>query len=369
MDKNQVLITGGDGYLGLRLARTYLELTEDHVLLFMRANDKKELQMKKEAVSRQLSHFQDRVTYHSGDLAKEHPFNPIDPEGIRLIIHSAAVTEFNVDKYTAQKINVEGTEKILHFANRCPSLKGLALLSTVYASGLKSGFIEEAPLNDKAGFSNHYEWSKWASEMKLLTQFSHLPWRIFRVATIISDDDEGHVTQQNAFHNTLKLFYYGLLSLITGKMETPLYFVTGEFAIKAIFALMNHSPNQSIYHVAHTKGESITLGELIDLAFETFGQEQDFRLRRILKPLYSDAESFDLLVDGVRSFGWAIVNQAVSSIAPFAKQLFISKEIQNQELVSALSGYRAPDPRQLIRNTCKILVLTRWGRKSRHAIQ
>lgn len=170
------------------------------------------------------------------------------------------------------------------------------------------------------------------------------------------------MSQYNALHNTLKLFYYGLLSLVPGKPETPVYFVTGKFATDAVFNLMNDSRSKEIYHIAHSEKESLTLGELIDLAFETFDRDGDFQSRRILKPLYSDAESFDLLVDGISAFGGGIVNQAVSSVAPFGKQLFVRKQIQNHNLVSALANYRAPDARHLIRNTCEYLVRTKWGK-------
>jgi len=199
-----------------------------------------------------------------------------------------------------------------------------------------------------------------------MREFDHLPWQIFRVATVIADSAVGRVTQYNAFHNTLKLFYYGLLSLIPGLPDTPVYFVTGDFVADSVFELMNARAGRAIYHVAHTESESLTLGELIDAAFEVFEQEEDFRMRRVLRPLYSDAESFDILVEGISAFGGGIVNQAVSSVAPFGKQLFIKKDILNTELVSALRDYRAPDARSLILNTCRYLVQTRWGKREQH---
>jgi thioester reductase-like protein len=364
MRVKQVLITGADGYLGRRLARKYLESTSDRILLWVRATDENEFRAKKENLARQMDDREDRVSYHFGDLVNEDPFESLDPREINRVIHSAAVTRFNVDPDTARKVNIEGAEKILRFANRCPSLEAFGLLSTVYASGLRSGAIEEISLDGNAGFANHYESSKWSSETSLLSEYDHLPWRVLRVATVIADSDDGQVSQYNAFHNTLKLFYYGLLSLVPGKPDTPVYFVTGDFATSAIFDLMNSSRSKTIYHVAHTEEESLSLGKLIDLAFETFDRDGDFQARRVLKPLYSDAESFDLLVDGISAFGGGIVNQAVSSVAPFGKQLFVRKQIQNRNLVAALDNYHAPDAQELIRNTCDYLVRTKWGRSA-----
>lgn len=363
MKANHILITGGDGYLGLRLATRYLEQTDSPVVLWVRARDEQEFQAKRERLARAFEEFEPRVSFHYGDLVNEKPFESVDPQSIQKIIHSASVIRFNVDEDTARRVNVEGTEKLLRFAEGCDNLQGLGLLSTVYASGLRSGVIEEAPLDSSAGFANHYEQSKWASEAMLIRDFDHLPWHIFRVATVIADSGEGHVTQYNAFHNTLKLVYYGLLSLIPGTPDTPVYFVTGDFVADSVFELMNARAGKAIYHVAHTERESLTLGELIDRAFEVFDREEDFKMRRVLKPLYSDAESFDILVDGLSAFGGGIVNQAVSSVAPFGKQLFIKKDIRNSKLVSALPSYHEPDARGLILNTCRYLVRTRWGKR------
>jgi nucleoside-diphosphate-sugar epimerase len=362
MSGRRILITGGDGYTGLRLARTYLERAEDGVLLWLRAGCVEEFQAKKERLCRELNDFNGRVDYAWGNLVDEHPFEAVGPQDVKAIIHAAAVTRFNVDDVTARKVNVEGTEKLLRFARRCESLEAVGLLSTVYASGMRSGAIEESGLDGRGGFANFYESSKWMAEDALRTEFADLPWRIFRIATIIADDDSGHVTQYNAFHNTLKLIFYGLLSLIPGNPETPLYFVTGEFVADSIYTLMNRPENKAIYHVSHPAEDSLSLGELIDVAFDAFAQDRGFELRRVLKPLYSDAESFELLTDAVNGFGGVVVNQAVSSVAPFARQLFIHKELRNQKLVAALDNYRAPEMRRLIRKTCEYLVRTKWGR-------
>ena len=364
MRSKQVLITGADGYLGLRVAKKYLEGTGDRLVLWVRSSDASEFLAKKENLARQIDDREDRVTYHWGDLVGEDPFRSLDPGDITSVIHSAAVTRFNVDETTARQVNIDGSEKILRFASSCPSLESIGLLSTVYASGLKAGDVEESPLDGSAGFANHYERSKWLSETTLLREFDNLPWRILRVATVIADSDDGHVSQFNAFHNTLKLFYYGLLSLIPGRPDTPVYFVTGEFAAGAVVELMETSKSKTIFNIAHSSSESVALGELIDLAFETFERKSDFKARRILRPLFSDAESFDLLVDGISAFGGGIVNQAVSSVAPFGKQLFIHKQIRNHNVVAGLKNYKAPDAKKLIRNTCEYLVRTRWGKRT-----
>lgn len=379
MAADQILITGADGYMGSRVARRYLEATDARLLLWMRARSADEGLKKQNALERSLeSRFGDaglrdarhceakrRVQFAWGDLEDEEPFAGLDPRPISAIVHSAAVIRFNVEEGPAHRINVAGTEKLLRFATRCPALEAFGLLSSVYASGLRSGSIAEAPCDGKAGFANHYERSKWESEMRMLEGYASLPWKVCRLATAIADDEQGRIVQYNAFHNTLKLFYYGLMSLVPGHAETPLYFITGDFAAEAVFRLMRTGAVRTHFHISHAKRDSITLGRLVDTAFSEFNRDPAFRSRRILPPLFSDAASFDLLNEGIRSFGGGIVQQSVSSVAPFARQLFVDKDILNRNLMAALGAdYHAPDADALIRNACRYLAATRWGREA-----
>jgi thioester reductase-like protein len=363
MSEQSVFITGADGYLGGRVARRYLESTDLRVRLWVRAGDPAEFESKRAALGERLRPPAHRVSYHWGDLHWEHPFESLEQRGISHLVHCAAITRFNVDEHSARRINVDGTARVLEFADRCPDLRSVGLVSTVYSSGLKAGAIDEVRFGD-TGFANHYERSKWSAEEVLFSRFDHLPWRVFRVATIVADDQDGQVSQYNAVHNTLKLFYYGLLSFVPGLPATPIYFVTGSQVSEALFTLMSGGAPRSIYHVAHTRAESLTLEELIEVAFQRFSEEKSFRKRRVLKPLFSDAESFDLLVEGVRSFGGGVINQALSSVAPFAKQLFIAKDVRNGRLASSLDGFPAPDPHRMLENTCRELVRTGWGREA-----
>ena len=63
---------------------------------------------------------------------------------------------------------------------------------------------------------------------------------------MIADDASGAVTQQNAFHNTLKLFYYGLLALMPGACDTPLYFIT-VFPASIILFIPDFNPSLAYY--------------------------------------------------------------------------------------------------------------------------
>jgi nucleoside-diphosphate-sugar epimerase len=368
MTAGKILITGADGYVGSRVARRYLDATDADLILWMRARDGEAGARKRNALEARLGNPGSRVSYAWGDLENAEPFAGVDPVGIAAIVHSAAVIRFNVEADLADRVNVAGTEKLLRFASACAGLEAFGLLSSVYASGLQAGPIGERAFDGKAGFANHYERSKWESESLLTERFASLPWKICRLATAIADDREGRVVQYNAFHNTLKLFYYGLMSLVPGHAETPLYLITGEFAADAVFRIMRQGPVRTHFHVSHERRESITLGGLVNAAFSEFDRDPVFRARRILPPLYSDAASFDLLTEGVRGFAGGIVQQSVSSVAPFARQLFVDKDIANLNTAAVPGGdYHVPEAEALIRKVCRNLIATRWGRQAEAA--
>ncbi len=361
----RILITGAGGYLGARIARALLATSDAELLLWIHARPDTEAE-KGARLLEELGASGGRARLFAGDLTAPEPFAALSREHPTHVVHAAAVTRFNVERELARAVNVEGTRKLLDFARGRDGLEGLDLVSTVYASGLRPGHIPEEPLTDEHGFANHYEWSKWEAE-RLVIERSSVPWRILRVCTVIADDAGGAPGQQNAFHNTLKLLYYGLLSLVPGDGSTSLYFATAADVERAVLRLLERPARPgggSVVHVSPALDRTLTLGRLIELAFQRFREEEDFRRRRILPPLFTDLGSFELLASGVQSgMGGNLLNEAVSSVAPFARQLFVKKEIANERLVAALDG-QAPAPTEpLIARVCEHLVATRWGRK------
>jgi nucleoside-diphosphate-sugar epimerase len=315
------LLTGATGYLGGRLAAT---LDDDLILL------------------------PPRTPGGAGDLTTPLALAGIDRDRVTRIVHTAAVTRFNVDRETARRVNLEGTVRVAEFAERCPRLERFSYVSTLYAAGRHTGDIRPEPLADR-GFVNYYEWSKHAAETYLLGR--DLPLQILRLPTLIADDDDGgSVGQYNAFHRTLRLYYYGLLSLVPGDLDTPLALASAQYAVRA----MIEAPDP-IAHVCPIPADAITLGELIDIAFGVFEQDEGFRRRMLLRPLPCDLASFRDLVrvaDGMRG---GPIKAALSSVAPFAEQLYLPKRFHAPHA-------RPADTRRLAENVCATLVQLRFGR-------
>ncbi|HEX2313484.1 MAG TPA: SDR family oxidoreductase [Thermomonospora sp.] len=356
------LITGADGYLGRRIAGALLTGSDDALLLAVRAADDAELAAKRDRLATALGPAaHGRTTVVPADVRRDDAFAALDPASVTRIVHAAAVTRFNVDRDTAHGVNVGGTVRVADFARRCPDLRRFALLSTLYAAGRRSGTVKEER-HDHVGFVNHYEWSKWAAEEHVLDTCEDLPLSVLRLPTVIADDDHGHVTQYNAYHNTLKLYYYGLLSLVPGDLETPLAFATAEFTAAAVARLLDPAAPDGIYHVCHDPEGNATLGTLIDTIFEVYERDARFRRRRVLRPVPCTRESFDDLVEVAEHLRGGPIHASLGSVSPFAHQLYLPKEFRNDALRAVWREYAAPDPVALIHATCEHLVASRWGR-------
>jgi len=351
------LITGADGHVGKALARWLIANSGEELVLFVRAGDSGERAAKLARLGELAEAPRCRVVF--GDLSSDEPFASVSSAGITDIIHAAAVTDFAVEKETARAVNVNGTARLVEFAGRCKSLRRFGLVSTLYTAGLRTGEIREVALGDAAGFANHYEWSKWQAE-RLLCDRPDLPWQIYRVGTILAEDETGIVNQFNVVHNTLRLLYYGLLSVIPGDPGTRVYFVTSGFVARAIGQLFLGEEAHGIYHVADSGNDAMTLGSITDLAYEAFLGDRQFARQRILKPLYCDLQAFQTLAGGIRQFRSSI-SQALDSVVPFAPQLYRDKNYSTTRLDSALAGARSPDPRKLLVAVADHLVKTRWG--------
>jgi nucleoside-diphosphate-sugar epimerase len=314
------LLTGASGYVGGRLVGAL----DDDVIPLM------------------------RTPGGAGDLCEPDALDGIDTGRITRIIHAAAVTRFNVDRKTARRVNVEGTIRVAEFAERCPRLDSFIYLSTLYAAGRRTGDIPEEPLTGH-GFVNDYEWSKHAAETALLER--DLPLRVVRLPTLIADDDAGDsVGQHNAFHSTLRLYYYGLLSLLPGDPDTPLALASARYAVRALL-----EATDTVTHACPAPADTITLGELIDIAFTVFEQDDSFRRRMLLRPLPCDLASFRDLTSAAAGMRAGPVSQALGSVAPFAEQLYLPKVFQARHA-------HPVDTRRLVENVCATLVERRFGR-------
>jgi len=85
-------------------------------------------------------------------------------DGLDLVVHCAARTDFAASEAQYLSVNVEGTVNVADFARHAGA--GLVHVSTAYVCGERSGPVPEGPM-EGASFANRYESSKDAAERRL----------------------------------------------------------------------------------------------------------------------------------------------------------------------------------------------------------
>lgn len=365
-EARSVLVTGADGYLGSMVVEGWLQETDLGVVATVRARDAVELSAKAQRVRRSLrAGDSGRVEVIAADLQSPDPFAAVtdnQARAISRIVHTAAVTRFNVALDLAEATNVAGSVAVGRLARRCPNIEAVGLCSTVYATGLRSGPVAEGDGDGGAGFANNYEWSKHAAEREAIRTAPDLPWRILRLATVICDDTDGEVSQHNAFHRTLRLCRHGLLPVLPGDPTVPLYLVSGRFCEDAIRRLLEPSVADGVYHLSHDRMHALTLGALLQRAFEAFESVDAFRRRHLLLPPFVDLAEFELVASTSFSSVTPILRQVLDSVRPFAPQLYVHKDLSCSRLDGIVPP--PPSPRCLVDAALHHLVVTDWGNRA-----
>ena len=364
MSDGALLITGADGYLGRLLVWHELATTDRPLVLWVRAGSDGEAARRCAAAYGSAVLSNRRIRCTGGDLRDPEPFAGVVPGQISAIAHLAAVTAFTVDALTATRVNLDGTAKVLAFARRARALTRVCLASTLYASGLRSGAVPERAITERPTFANEYERSKWEAE-RLALGDPDLPVTVVRTATVLADDCSGRTGQRNAVHHTLALLRHGLLSLMPGDPVTPVYLTTGEIAVRAIAAAVDRG--SGVYQVADRASESLTLGRALDVAFECFTADERFLRRRTRRPLFADLRTFQMLAGATRSLGGSVLGQAVGSLEPFAAQLYVTKQVDNDRYRALVGAAEPLDAESLFAATCARLADPEWDSRDRSA--
>jgi len=308
-----------------------------------------------------------RLQIIEADLLDDDPLRAARGLPITHVIHAAADTRFTISAEIADTLNRDGSRKVFEFARSLPQLQALVYVSSIYSCGLLAGDIAEAPLAEPPLFANHYERSKFEAERMLLTEYADLPWQILRTATVIADNTAGQVQQINVFHNTAGLIYRGLISILPGSGDTPIYFVDADPVAKNCVDLCFGGEPQTIRHLCYPQRACLSLQGVVDTLVDTFRTDEQFASRRILPPLLTGLDEFYAVADVLdRGFTGLILKQSVESVRPFAPQLF-SKKSFAVTLPDFLAFDSDQYQREMLANTANYLIHNLW-RSNRRAV-
>ncbi|MGH2866036.1 MAG: SDR family oxidoreductase [Solirubrobacteraceae bacterium] len=287
-----VLLTGTTGFVGMELLARYLERSDRCVVTLVRAADDRAAQERMDAVLANLfgaraALHRDRVSAHAADLTA--PGLGLAPElrgvlaeRVTTIVHSAASVSFALPLDEARAINVQGTRRVLEFAESAQARGGLdryAHISTAYVAGNHAGRFAERDLDLGQTFHNSYERSKFEAE-QLVRSREGLPATILRPSIIVGDCSSGWTSAFNVLYWPLRAFARGLFTAVPAIPSAPVDVVSVDYVADAVHALCESEGGiGETYHLTAGAGAS-TMGEIAQLASRYFRRP----LPRVLPP-------------------------------------------------------------------------------------
>jgi thioester reductase-like protein len=290
-DSGAVLITGATGFVGMEVMARYLERSRRPVIALIRAGSDAEAGSRIDGVlanlfGRNASRYAPRVRAISAELTRPNlglSAAKRDDLAERVtIVHSAASVSFTLPLPEAREINVEGTRRMLDFAELAAERGGLdryGHVSTAYVCGTHVGAFGEDNHDVSQGFRNSYEQSKFEAE-RLVREHSRLPFTILRPSIIVGDRRSGWTAAFNVLYWPLRAFSRGLFTAVPAIPSAPVDAVSIDYVADGIHALCEatDTSGQTFHLTAGTNAS--TIDEVATLASRYFSRP----LPRVLSP-------------------------------------------------------------------------------------
>jgi len=193
-------LTGGTGFLGLRLIRELVN-RNCSVSLLSRLGSTSAIDRISHAFVRmgETSAFVQKFRRRSDEVGVEieRPLFGLPDDVVEklvrrtdMFIHSAGNIDLNTGPRAIRPINVNGTQHFLDIASRSPHGAPFCHVSTAFVAGARrSGTVTEADLIDSHGFENEYERSKCDAEalVHLWSRENGMPALIMRPSILLTD--------------------------------------------------------------------------------------------------------------------------------------------------------------------------------------
>jgi thioester reductase-like protein len=288
-----VLLTGATGFIGMEVLARFLERGERRIAVLVRAASDQAARGRIAAVLANLfgaraEQYAPRVEAVAGELTAPHlGLAHARCAGlaaqVTTIVHSAASVSFTLPLEEARKINLEGTRRMLEFAElarRRGGLERYGHVSTAYVAGTHAGRFAECDLDVGQEFRNSYEQSKFEAEQLVRAQ-PGLPFTIMRPSIVVGDRRSGWTAAFNVLYWPLRAFARGLFTAVPAIPTALVDVVSVDYVADAIHELCESGGGMGeTYHL--TAGASAsTIGEIAQLASRYFRRP----LPRVLSPV------------------------------------------------------------------------------------
>jgi thioester reductase-like protein len=277
-----VLLTGATGFVGMEVLSRYLERTDRKVVTLVRAADDEAAQDRIIGVVRNLygrgaDRYAGRVRAVAAELTA--PGMGLSPgraaqlaEQVSVIVHCAASVSFVLPLDEARSINVDGTSRMLEFAELARergNLRRYGHVSTAYVCGNHKGRFSERDLDLGQGFHNSYEQSKFEAE-QLVRAHHELPWTIMRPSIVVGDRRSGWTSAFNVLYWPLRAFSRGLFTAVPAVASAPVDVVSIDYVADAIHELCERPRCSHETFLLTAGANASTINEIATLASRYF---------------------------------------------------------------------------------------------------
>jgi thioester reductase-like protein len=364
MTSGEVLITGATGFVGMEVLGRYLESSDQHIIVPVRAADdqaaaKRIRETLQELFGSRARRYERRVQAVAADLTepglglrrarREEIAGRVDQ-----IIHSAASVSFSLPLEAAREINVRGTGRVLELAELAQERGGLkryAHISTAYVAGTHCGRFRECDQSVGQVFRNSYERSKFEAE-SLVRSKRELPMTILRPSIVVGDRRSGWTAAFNVLYWPLRALARGIYAAVPATPSAPVDAVSIDYVADAVHALCQSEAGiGETYHLTAGKHAS-TIGELVDTASRYFRRAAP----RLLAP-----DEFDEYAKGLGS----VQRSALREISAYFPYFSCSTEFDNRGARARLepAGISASPLGSYLERLLDYATLTRWGKR------
>jgi NAD(P)-dependent dehydrogenase (short-subunit alcohol dehydrogenase family) len=198
-------ITGGTGFIGHNLIGELLKKKRKATIYVLIRKDSRK---KFESFKGEWGNAAKRVVPITGDLTR--PFLGIpakkrrELEGeIAHVFHLAAIYDLMADPETQVRVNVEGTQNVVKFAENVKA-KRFHHMSSIAAAGLYAGVFREDMFEEARGLDNAYFRTKHDSEAVVRNE-CRVPWRIYRPGIVVGHSETGVIDKIDGPYYFFKL--------------------------------------------------------------------------------------------------------------------------------------------------------------------
>jgi len=286
-----VLLTGATGFVGMELLVRYLERTDRCVYALVRGANDRDVAARVRSTLVSLfgaGHpYSERVVGVRGDIT--HPGLGLGErrdelaEQVTEVVHGAASVSFELGLDASREVNVEGTRRVLDFAERCEQRGGVrrfSYISTAYVAGEHAGRFSEDELDVGQAFRNGYEQSKFDAESLVSRARGRLPVTVLRPSIIVGERHTGWTASFNVLYWPLRAFSRGAYVALPARGDAPVDVVPVDYVADAIFALSQaREAEGSTFHLT-AGADTSTVGELVELTATFFAR----RAPRLIEP-------------------------------------------------------------------------------------